>query len=158
MRDSLGGIPVIVIVTLFIVITLGYIAYNVNYTKAFRMKNKAIDLFEEFGGGEACSGSSKCRGMLVKYADTIGYKPDSLNCGFFGAESVSNLVCYTTNTTDVYTQQNREDLHIVDEGQGTFYNDVYTKVNIDLPIIRNMLISGSVFYVTGSTKSMSILS
>ena len=52
MRDSLGGIPILAIVTLFIVIALSYVAFNVNYTKAFRMKNKIIEILQKYNGGE----------------------------------------------------------------------------------------------------------
>ena len=44
MRDALGGSVTIVIIVVFIVIVLGYLAFNVNYTKAFRMKDKIISV------------------------------------------------------------------------------------------------------------------
>ena len=47
MRDSLGGAVNIIIIVVFIVIALGYMAFNVNYTKAFRMKNKIISVNKE---------------------------------------------------------------------------------------------------------------
>ena len=43
MRDALGGTVVLVIIVVFIVIVSGYMAFNVNYTKAFRIKNKIVD-------------------------------------------------------------------------------------------------------------------
>ena len=42
MRDALGGIVNITIIVVFLVIVSGYLAFNVNYTKAFRVKNKII--------------------------------------------------------------------------------------------------------------------
>ena len=93
MRDSIGGIPVIVIVTLFIVISLGYIAFNVNYTKAFRMKNKAIELFEEYHGADHCTNESAgCGKRLKDYADSVGYNPGKLDCGIFpNSTNILNL-------------------------------------------------------------------
>jgi hypothetical protein len=44
MRDAMGGSVALVIIVVFIVIALGYMAFNVNYTKAFNMKNKIIYL------------------------------------------------------------------------------------------------------------------
>ena len=154
MRDSIGGIPVIVIITLFIVIALGYVAFNVNYTKAFRMKNKAIDLFQEYHGADNCNvAGSGCGERLQKYADSIGYNPGGhLDCNHFpGSKSILGLVCVTTKTDDYFTNSERETLNIVDDNQETFYHDVYAVINIDIPIIKNMLMSMDVFYVTGST-------
>ena len=50
MRDAMGGTVVLVIIVVFIVVTLGYMAFNVNYTKAFRMKNKIISVYEDYKG------------------------------------------------------------------------------------------------------------
>lgn len=155
MRDSIGGIPVIVIVTLFIVIALGYVAFNVNYTKAFRMKNKAIDLFEDFYGAERCKSNGRCTAKLKDYAESIGYNPGKLDCSHIpGADNVVGLVCYTTGTYDTYTAEERKTLGIVDEGQGTFYNKVYAMINIDIPIIKNMVMTMDTFYVSGTTSSI----
>ena len=42
MRDAFGGIANMVVIIVFLVIVSGYLAFNVNYTKAFRVKNKII--------------------------------------------------------------------------------------------------------------------
>ena len=42
MRDAIGGVVNITIIVTFLVIVSGYLAFNVNYTKAFRVKNKII--------------------------------------------------------------------------------------------------------------------
>ena len=40
MRDGLGSAVMIAIIVVFIAIVSGYLAFNVNYMKAFNMKNK----------------------------------------------------------------------------------------------------------------------
>ena len=42
MRDAFGGLMNMVIIIVFLVLVSGYLAFNVNYTKAFRVKNKII--------------------------------------------------------------------------------------------------------------------
>ena len=42
MRDAFGGIVNISMIVVFLVVVSGYLAFNVTYTKAFRMKNKII--------------------------------------------------------------------------------------------------------------------
>lgn len=46
MRDAIGGVVNIQIILVFIVIVSGYLAFSVNYTKAFRVKNKIITTLE----------------------------------------------------------------------------------------------------------------
>ena len=153
MRDSLGGIPILAIVTLFIVIALGFVAYNVNYTKAFRMKNKTIEIFKLYGGGDACKKSSDCQEDIKNYADSIGYAPGGLNCSIFNAEDLIHLVCYKNATKDTFSIEEKKANNIIIDGSETFYNDVYTKINIEIPIIKKFITSTTFFYVSGSTSS-----
>ena len=50
MRDGIGSTVMITIIIAFIVCASSYLAYNVNYTKAFRMKNKIISVYEDYNG------------------------------------------------------------------------------------------------------------
>ena len=50
MRDSIGGTVILVIIMVFMVFAIAYLAYNVNYQKAFRMKNKIISIYEKYNG------------------------------------------------------------------------------------------------------------
>ena len=45
MRDAFGGVANLVIIVVFLTLVSGYLAFNVNYTKAFRVKNKIISLY-----------------------------------------------------------------------------------------------------------------
>ena len=50
MKESIGGTWLIGIVALFIVLFSAFMAYSINYTKAFRAKNSIIDLIEQSEG------------------------------------------------------------------------------------------------------------
>ena len=50
MRDAFGGVANLAIIIVFLTLVSGYLALNVNYTKAFRVKNKIISTFEQFEG------------------------------------------------------------------------------------------------------------
>ena len=50
MRDAFGGVTNLVIIVVFLTLVSGYLAFNVNYTKAFRVKNKIISTFEQYEG------------------------------------------------------------------------------------------------------------
>lgn len=145
MRDSMGGSVVITIIVVFIVVALAYLAFNVNYTKAFRMKNKIISYYEDFNGN--CD--SACHGKIKEYADAIGYKPDTLNCpGSYnqkeGLYCVKEVLVSGGGTVDPSRPN--------DQGKRTYYR-IITKINIEIPIISNVF-DLSVFNISGDTKVM----
>ena len=70
MRDAFGGVANLVIIVVFLVLVSGYLAFNVNYTKAFRVKNKIISTYEQYNGN--CSNnSSPCMAQIMKYMNSI---------------------------------------------------------------------------------------
>ena len=54
MRDAFGGIVNLSMIVIFLVLVCGYLAFNVNYTKAFRVKNYIITTMEQYEGN--CDG------------------------------------------------------------------------------------------------------
>ncbi len=89
MRDAFGGIVNIVIIVVFLVIVSGYMAYTVNYTKAFRVKNKIISTFEQYEDACATGGSpssNSCNKVIADYMKQVGYSqvsqtmPDGWTC------------------------------------------------------------------------------
>jgi hypothetical protein len=142
MRDSLGGVVNIVIIVVFIVIALGYLAFNVNYTKAFRMKNKIISVYEDYNG--KCTAYSECKSEIKEYASSIGYKPANLTCES-GYTKVDSLYCVKEESAVTYTSGSQQD-----KRSGKYYK-VVTKININIPIVDNIL-GIKVFSVSGNTK------
>lgn len=144
MRDAMGGTVALVIIVVFIVIALGYMAFNVNYTKAFRMKNKIISVYEDYDGN--CL--SDCRDSIKNYAKTIGYSTGN------------NMVCPNGyyNSDDIYCYQKVDASGgvsaegIIDDAKKKSYYRIITKMNVEIPIINNIL-DLRIFYITGDTKS-----
>ena len=153
MRDAIGGSVSITIVVLFIVVALGYMAFNVNYTKAFRMKNKIVSTYEEFNGD--CS-SSTCQRVITNYALDIGYDPDTLKCPDGNSSPQPKYYCLIAH--DVYNESyesnsnNCRDGRVCDKKKGQYYT-VITKVNIEIPIIKNLM-NIRAFQVSGDTKAL----
>lgn len=50
MREAIGGTWLTGIVIMFLALFAGFLAYSINYTKAFRVKNNIIQLIEENEG------------------------------------------------------------------------------------------------------------
>lgn len=142
MRDAVGGSAAIFIIMIFIVVALGYLAFNVNYTKAFRMKNKIISVYEDYDG--ECS--SKCQEHIKKYAATIGYLSADINCpkGYKGMEDL-----YCIKEVEVHPNNSGEE--ISDLSNRSYYK-IITKINVDVPVIRNIF-DLRIFQITGDTKT-----
>ncbi len=149
MRDALGGTVTTVIIVVFIVFSLGYLAFNVNYMKAFRMKDKIISLYEDFNG--TCITDDRCMGAISDYATEIGYSLDNnLNCpkkNGMSFKAVENLFCVAS--IDIASN---DDIKVKGDTKPKNYYRIVTKINIHIPVISN-IIDFRFFYISGDTKA-----
>lgn len=139
MRDAVGGVVPLFVVLFFIVVASGYMAYNVNYTKAFRMKDKVISLIEQHNGINDHSFESD----VVSYADSIGYSTsDRISCNATeGEENYHDLFCYKKIDHQARCL----------DGSTSAYYSIKTKINLDIPFVNGILVSLRTFYVYGDT-------
>ena len=71
MRDALGGTVNVVIIVMFIVIALGYITFNINYTKAFRVNDKIVSLYKKplTPSNDELKGNNRSRSAKLRVAE-----------------------------------------------------------------------------------------
>ncbi len=160
MRDALGGTVTLMIIVVFIVFALGYMAFNVNYTKAFRMKNKIISVYEDYKGD--CS-STECQNTITNYARTIGYTTDlSMSCPS-GFEKVKGMYCVRETVVNSDKQYSSIS-HIKKSGRSgvslsdiktKHYFTIITKINIQIPVINNIM-DLQFFNIRGDTKTFEV--
>lgn len=146
MRDAFGGLVNIVIIVVFMVIVSGYLAFNVNYTKAFRVKNKIVSAYEQYEGN-CTSTSGPCLNDIKDYMKEIGYSTTS-------ELKIKDYTCldgygFCYKKVD---SNNTSDSH--NEGNKKCYYKIVTQIKIDIPIINKVMEGMSVFQVTGDTKAM----
>ena len=154
MNEGTGGSIVLAIIVVAIAFIMSYLAYNVNYTKAFRMKNKVISLYEKCGGH--CYG--QCKNDIIQYRKDIGYDPKAItNCRNIpfkpdNAELVDNSAGNGYCVFKV-VEHKTENSQIVPEYQSSsrYYYRVITRINIVVPIVNNIFDLGAL-YVTGDTE------
>ena len=146
MRDAMGGSVVLVVIVVFIVFALGYMAFNVNYTKAFRMKNKIIAVYDEYQGD--CN--SRCESEIKAYAKTIGYSLGSqMSCDNIGyTKGAGGIYCFK----EVPYQKGNDGDYTLNDVTNKSYYKIITKINVEVPIINNIL-DLKVFYITGDTAT-----
>lgn len=156
MRDAYGGIVNIVIIVVFLVIVSGYLAFNVNYTKAFRTKNRIISYFEEYEGN--CEVGTECAAKIKDYMGAIGYNAAniSINANDYNCanSSGSNITCNCLNNMGYcYVRTIVESKDGTDVRQKAVFK-IITAINIDVPIINKILPGLRTFQVSGDTKQI----
>ena len=75
MRDAFGGLLNIVIIVVFMTLVSGYLAFNVSYAKAFKVKNKIISTIENYNANcDFNNPENECYIDVSEYEHTIGYQ------------------------------------------------------------------------------------
>ena len=142
MRDSIGSIYPLVIVFAFIILISGFLAFSVNYNKAYKMKNQIIYILEKYDNKV----TDEAQEEIAEYAKSIGYSATSsymrqcndtrYSVGWCGKEVSSTI---TNGSIKEYK---------------TTYVNVTTYVSIDVPIFNVIFPHIRLFSVEGSTKQI----
>lgn len=151
MRDAFGGIVNIVIIVVFLVIVSGYLAFNVNYTKAFRVKNKIISTYEEYEG--ACDEeSSECNQKIREYMEKVGYSANNFEIKEKDGGTTNSWKCFEIGYCSKKIVVSSKDGDAVKEGTEKEYYKIVTQININIPIINKIMPGLRIFEVSGDTK------
>lgn len=147
MRDAIGGTFSLQIILFFLVVINAYLAFSVNYTKAFRIKNNIIAIIEQQEGyttSSALGDTDSAQTRIFNLMKSANYTIDrnSLRCN----EGYTQI--YDTMQNAGFCLQ----LHKNADGSG--YYSVITQVNIDIPIVNNILPLSGIFSIKGETKSI----
>lgn len=158
MRDAFGGITSLAIIVVFLVLVSGYLAFNVNYTKAFRVKNKIVSMFEQYegncGGGIPGATSDACDQIITDYINKIGYSvpigpldPNSIFECPLGSTCEKRClpIGYCWMKVDVTTASDIED---------KAYYKIATRIQMDIPIINKIMPHLRIFQITGDTRTI----
>ena len=141
MRDAIGGLVNLVIIVVFMVILSGYLAFNVNYTKAFKVKNKIISTYEEYEGN-CYNESSACVQEILAYMKSVGFDRKNMPTNLASkGYTCSNGYCYLR-------QESKNEI------SGTVHYKIVTQITLDIPIINKVMRGLNVFQVSGSTSSI----
>lgn len=148
MSDALGGVVNIGMVVFFLTVIALYMAYNVNYQKAFNVKNEIIARWEEYNG--KCD--SECRTKINEYESKLGYKNIPLTEGNGYRCKSERGYC----VKGVASKTNSDNTSVNNGNIKYCYFSVVTLVYIDIPFINHFL-NLKVFQVTGQTKAMKMI-
>ena len=150
MNEGVGNVTILVIIMVFITVVSAYMAYNVNYTKAFRLKNKIIATYDKYDG--QCDSTSVCWDEIEKYAKEIGYtKHNNLRCDRDKPAGSTAQERYYFCEYKVDVNNSAAGTDVQDEGKAHYYYRILTRIDIQIPVVQNVL-SLRALTVTGDTK------
>ena len=137
MREAIGTSYVVnFIITFFILFILVFLA-TLSYTKAFKVKNKIVDIIEEYEGDVVDTSSqlkSGPQGDINSKLGQIGYRvSDKKKCkknGRYEGNAFDNAKEISKNGNSNYHYC----IYQVDTGKGKYYG-VVTYIYFDIPIV-----------------------
>lgn len=141
MRDAFGGVINLAVIVVFITLVSGFLAFNVNYTKAFRVKNKIISTLEQYKSKDNNYGNR----TIKEYMQKIGYVSQN-NC--MPGYSFENNYC----VDEVYVNVDDAGKAIGVDGVIKYYYRVDVPILIDIPVLNKFLPKINLFHIYGSTK------
>ena len=130
MRDAIGGVLSINLIIFVLFLVSGYLAYSVNYTKAFRVKNEIVNIIEEY---EGLTGNAQDE--IKKVTSRMGYTvPGAL----VSSMKAQGFCCFDRDGYCVSaTPSGTSTSSMNDDYQGWVYT-VITYVNINVPVLNKM--------------------
>ncbi|MBP3841363.1 MAG: hypothetical protein IK997_04550 [Bacilli bacterium] len=144
MKEGIGNTVVISLVMVFIVFMSSYLAFTINYSKAFKMKSKLIDVIQSHNNN---MNDEEIAVEMNNYINEIGYSTNSetmqsncTNAGYSVMEGATGW-CYKEFSSEVN-----------DEGNVRRYVKIRTFISVDIPFINRIFNKIRVFTVEGSTK------
>lgn len=150
MRDAISGAMALQVIVIFMIIINCYLAFSVNYTKAFRVKNEIRSIVEK-NEGLTCSAMEQINDLMLKsnYKMNEEFESWCNNKGYSIATTNAGSFCYKYQKVDVAGTSNENNLY-----KGSYYT-IATFVNIDIPVINNLLpFAGDLFLVKGETSQI----
>ena len=150
MRDAISGAMTLEIIVIFMIIINCYLAFSVNYTKAFRVKNEIRSIVEK-NEGLTCSAMSQINDLMLNtnYKMNPQFETWCTNNGYSVATTNAGSFCYKYQKIDISGTSDEESLY-----KGAYYT-IATFVNIDIPLINNVLpFTGNLFLVKGETAQI----
>ena len=148
MRDAIGQVFTLQIIFVFVLLINGYMAYSVNYTRAFRVKNQVVNIIEQYEGPYNEEGLAKINSYIqqTSYNVTNSQMTDYISDTNGEAECPGyNGWCYVAHDVSIDEADG--------ERNGKYYT-VVTFVNIDIPVINQIVGLGSFLRVVGETRTI----
>lgn len=160
MRESIGMAWLMIIVMTFITLFSGYLAFSINYSKSFRVKDGIIERIHKYNGFVK-EGSRDTLQDIDEFLASINYNARG-NCVKLCSDSGNDFV--GVRGTEVLHDEDSEHSNycivkvkskpLGDVSTTADYSSVYYKVVVFFSLQIGQLTLGSRFNTTGETQSL----
>lgn len=126
MRDSVGGTFMIYVFIVFLAVYITFVAVAFNYARAFRVKNKVIDIIEQNEGIDDYNNRSGVMGQIESYLNEVSYRVNGIDddkCSGYGYINSERGYCVDEES---FTSTN---------GVSSKYYRVITFIRLEIPFM-----------------------
>ena len=153
MREAIGATWIMGIVIAFIALFSGFLAFSINYSKAFKVKNGIVERIEKYGGV-----SEEAKEDITTFLKGIGYNAigscDKLltddNLSFAGFRIDEGTTAHPSKKDKYNFCIQKINSNSATGDMITAYYKVYVFFSLSIPVIQDF----TKFYVTGETKNI----
>ena len=131
MRDAVGGTFMIYVFLIFLAVYITFVAVAFNYARAFRVKNKVIDIIEQSEGIEDYNNISNesVLGQINTYLNEVSYRVNGIN------ENTKHCTGYDhVDTERGYCISRESSVSDIDGGTASYYK-VVTFIRLEIPFM-----------------------
>lgn len=147
MKEAIGQVFSLEFIIIFLLLLNGYLAFNVNYSKAFRVKNEIRSIIQKNEGlTESAVTDINNYMQSVNYYQGEAYNTWCNNNGHHVCRTDKGAFCYDVTTSDKYGTDK-------DGNEIAAYYTIYTFVDINIPVLNRFIPqTAGLFSVTGETS------
>jgi len=147
MKEAMGQVFSLEFIIVFLLIINGYLAFNVNYTKAFRVKNEIRSIIQKNEGlTESAVNDIGAYMGKVNYYQGEEYNKWCTEQGHNVCKTGNGAFCYDVATSPKYGTDK-------DGNEIAAYYTVYSFVDINIPVLNRFIPqTAGLFAVTGETS------
>lgn len=126
MKSATGSALLTNIIIVFLVVVMGLLVTSISYTKAYRIKNRIVDIIEDYDG-DFKNNKNKIIAEIDASLGSVGYR---LNEG---------KSCSTRYGTPITTGSNYYYCIYENESQRGFYYKVVAYMYLDIPLVGKLV-------------------
>lgn len=150
MKEGIGGAVSLALVMFFIFIIASYTAFTINYSKAYKVKSKLIDVIQKYDNNmNNPMIASEMQGYMrsVGYSAAPYYTKKCNGDGYNGYKAGPSGQGWCYKIFEESTNGKNKEAKIKKK-----YVKVKTFVSVDIPVINQIFGENRIFIVEGSTK------
>lgn len=144
MKDAFGSTAMLYLLLIFLFLYTVFMAIALNYAKAFRVKNKVIDIVEQNEGIRDTGWANTSPGSVISdidfYLDSVNYYVEGVDKNKYGPTCYDRGYCISKKTATV-------------DGLTSEYYQVTTFVKLDFPLIDLKIIVP----IRGETRKIDLI-